>query len=111
MNNPSNEKTKPLSETDSSETAAAPKGLENIPAAEAEDENGIDLIGGFMDYLNGLREVELPPTAADAGGSDVIRPDAEDAEAVDPDAGEAGATPAAPAPEEQPADAGPEARP
>ena len=58
-----------------------------------------------------LREVELPPTAADAGGSDVIRPDAEDAEAADPDAGEAGATPAAPAPEEQSADAGPEARP
>ena len=58
-----------------------------------------------------LREVELPPTAAAAGGSDVIHPDAEDAEAVDPDAGEAGVAPAASASEEQSADAGPEARP
>lgn len=36
-------------------------GVKKVEDSEAGDSNGIDLIGGFMDYLNGLREVELPP--------------------------------------------------
>ena len=60
MNNPSNEKTKPLSETDSSETAAAPKGLENIPAAEADDDTNQRLMQ-FLDNTQTSTEPSEDP--------------------------------------------------
>lgn len=36
-------------------------GVKAVEESEETDSEGIDLIGDFMDYLNNLREVELPP--------------------------------------------------